>query len=183
MKKKKSNKTNINLVCAFGSVLILVAIVGGFFTKFFAFWKFEGNVPTIIEGSIFIQPFNSITTHLTGLQEYSYSETLALLIYLLFLIVSVLGIVSSILNNRLLALIGSTIGMITVPLSIYLIMQIIDKNNFIFQGNELSALFTYNKTLETGTYSIGLWMGFYFCAAGTYIMALGVPKSKRRAKK
>ena len=183
MNKKKSNKTNINWLGLFGTILILVAIVGGFFTKFFAFWKFEGNVPTIMDGCIFIQPFNRITTQLTGLQPYSYSETLVLLIYTLFLVVSLLGLVGSLLNNRVIALIGSTIGMIAVPLSIYLIMLMIDKNNFIFQGTELSALFTYNKVLETGTYSIGLWMGFFFCAAGSYILALGVPKSKRRSKK
>ncbi|OLS15831.1 MAG: hypothetical protein RBG13Loki_0538 [Promethearchaeota archaeon CR_4] len=175
---KKLRKFQFHLTTLVGSCCIVVAIVGGLFWDFFAFWKMEGNVPGIIDGFVAIMPLN--TLHFRTLEQPLYvAPDIQVLIgiYLPFLITALLGFVGTFKVSRKYISAAGFVGTFAVPVSMFIVTFIIAQNSFMLSGLEFTGLFSYFQVVSDGeNYTIGLWIGFYLCAVGSYVILLGRPK-------
>ena len=169
----------VRLLGLIGAVLIIVVIIGGFFSSdLFAFWKYEGNVTGLIEGGTYIMPLNLFLIRTNGLDDIISSDVyISLTIYIPFMAVAILGLVGSLKGYRKLMSLAGFIGMCVVPISIFVTTRLMATYGITSPGMEWTGLFDYNHVLATGTYTMALWIGFYGCAAGSYLIYLGRPKA------
>ncbi|OLS14192.1 MAG: hypothetical protein RBG13Loki_2184 [Promethearchaeota archaeon CR_4] len=171
--------SKISIIGILGSALVIAAIVGAFFLdELFAFWKYDGNVPGILEGGIYILPLNLFLMRTNELAISSPDVYILLGIYLPFLVVGILGLIGSLMGRRGLITSAGFLGMCAVPLSIFIITRLLAMYGIISPGMEWTGLFAYNQALGTGTFTMALWIGFYLCAAGSYLIFFGRPRSK-----
>lgn len=169
---KKKLSSMIHLPGVIGAVIILVVIIGGFaFGNIFAFWKFEGNIPGIIQGGYYILPLGTFLARSQGFEDISTSIPLiSFCIYLPFIFAGILGLIGSLLDRHKLIIVAGLVGICAVPLSIFITTQLVVMYGIKPSGMEWTALFVYDYAMSGGNYTQALWVGFYGCAAGSYLI-------------
>src|SRR4030042_700862 len=134
-----------------GSCCIAVAIVGGLFWDFLAFWKMEGNVPGIIDGFVAIMPLNSL--HFRTLEQplWVAPEILVLVgIYIPFLLAALFGVFGAFRSNRRVISAAGFIGAFAVPVSMFLVPLLLGINALRIPGTEFTGLFSYFQVYTGG---------------------------------
>ncbi len=176
---KSSWFANVSIVGIIGAGLIFGVIVGGYFVpEFFAFWKFEGNLPGIIEGGNYIMPLNQFLIILPDIGKIASDEILIFLaIYLPFLIAGVVGGLGSLLGNRKIMRFAGFIGTLAVPLSIFVTSQLMVAYGAVLPGMEWTGLLDFYHMTGMGAYTMALWTGFFGCAVGSYMIYYGRRKA------
>jgi len=168
----KSNQLEFSPIGIIGAGLILLAVIGGYLSPLLAFWKLEGNVPTIIDGGVYIVPLGNVLIQINGSPSISAPNLFAYLIYGIFAAAGILGFIGAISGASKLLKIGWIIGIIGIPVAILLVTRIIATNGLVISVTEWSGLFSYNVNVGKQSYTYALWIGFYMCAGGSYLMML-----------